>query len=189
MAALRRSGWPWSAAIWGLIQFQEASAGCCWSFGGLRRLCDLGGGGQAGADDRDRIFAAMFLIFGSILFWALFEQAGSSLNLFTDRTSIATCSAGVPAAMFQSINPIYIILLAPLFAWLWTWLGAARAGALGAAKFGLGMIQLGRGLPGAGGRRLRGRNRRIRRRSSSSSSSTCCTRPASCACPRSGCRR
>src|SRR5690606_25724349 len=35
--------------------------------------------------DRDRIFAAMLLIFGSILFWALFEQAGSSLNLFTDR--------------------------------------------------------------------------------------------------------
>eukprot|EP01034_Spumella_vulgaris_P018848 gene18848-24093_t len=37
------------------------------------------------AEDRDRIFAAMFLILGSILFWALFEQAGSSLNLFTDR--------------------------------------------------------------------------------------------------------
>src|SRR5690606_40293117 len=37
------------------------------------------------SEDRDRIFAAMFLILGSILFWALFEQAGSSLNLFTDR--------------------------------------------------------------------------------------------------------
>jgi dipeptide/tripeptide permease len=38
----------------------------------------------------------------------------------------------VPASIFQSINPIYIILLAPLFAGLWTWLGPARAGAFGA---------------------------------------------------------
>ena len=45
---------------------------------------------------RDRIFAAMFLIIGSILFWALFEQAGSSLNLYTDRY---VDRAGVPASV------------------------------------------------------------------------------------------
>ena len=56
--------------------------------------------------DRDRIFAAMFLIIGSILFWALFEQAGSSLNLFTDRH---VDRAGVPASVFQSWNAIYIV--------------------------------------------------------------------------------
>ena len=65
--------------------------------------------------DRDRIFAAMFLIISSILFWALFEQAGSSLNLFTDRH---VDRGGVPASVFQSINAIYIILLAPVFATL-----------------------------------------------------------------------
>src|SRR3546814_10023475 len=59
-------------------------------------------------DERDRIFAAIFLIFGSILFWALFEQAGSSLNLFTDRH---VDRAGVPASVFQSVNPVYIVLL------------------------------------------------------------------------------
>ena len=94
-------------------------------------------------EDRDRIFAAMFLIFGSILFWALFEQAGSSLNLFTDRY---VDIGGVPAAIFQSINPIYIILLAPLFAWLWVQLGRRGLEPSAPAKFGLGMMQLGAGF-------------------------------------------
>jgi proton-dependent oligopeptide transporter, POT family len=93
--------------------------------------------------DRDRIFAAMFLIFGSILFWALFEQAGSSLNLFTDRY---VDRAGVPASVFQSINAIYIVLLAPLFATLWTSLGRAGREPSAPMKFGLAMLQLGLGF-------------------------------------------
>jgi POT family proton-dependent oligopeptide transporter len=93
--------------------------------------------------DRDRIFAAMFLIIGSILFWALFEQAGSSLNLFTDRH---VDRAGVPASVFQSLNAIYIVLLAPLFAWLWTSLGRKGLEPSAAAKFGLGIVQLGIGF-------------------------------------------
>jgi POT family proton-dependent oligopeptide transporter len=94
-------------------------------------------------DARDRIFAAMFLIIGSILFWALFEQAGSSLNLFTDRH---VDRAGVPASVFQSLNAIYIVLLAPLFAWLWTSLGRKGLEPSAAAKFGLGIVQLGIGF-------------------------------------------
>jgi len=99
------------------------------------------------SDDRDRIFAAMFLIFGSILFWALFEQAGSSLNLYTDR-SVDRHLFGieVPAAVFQSINAIYIVLLAPFFAILWTWLGRRGLEPSAPAKFGLGLIQLGAGF-------------------------------------------
>jgi POT family proton-dependent oligopeptide transporter len=93
--------------------------------------------------DRDRIFAAMFLIIGSILFWALFEQAGSSLNLFTDRH---VDRAGVPASVFQSLNAIYIVMLAPLFAWLWTSLGRKGLEPSATAKFGLGIVQLGIGF-------------------------------------------
>ena len=92
---------------------------------------------------RDRIFAAMFLIIGSILFWALFEQAGSSLNLYTDRY---VDRAGVPASTFQSINAIYIVLLAPLFATLWTWLGRRGMEPSAPAKFGLALMQLGLGF-------------------------------------------
>lgn len=93
--------------------------------------------------DRDRIFAAMFLILGSILFWALFEQAGSSLNLFTDRH---VDRSGVPASVFQSINAIYIVLLAPLFAATWTWLGRRGLEPSTPVKFGLAMMQLGLGF-------------------------------------------
>jgi POT family proton-dependent oligopeptide transporter len=93
--------------------------------------------------DRDRIFAAMFLIIGSILFWALFEQAGSSLNLYTDRF---VSRGSVPASVFQSINAAYIVLLAPLFASLWTRLGRRGLEPSAPAKFGLAMIQLGAGF-------------------------------------------
>ena len=95
------------------------------------------------AEDRDRIFAALFLIMGSILFWALFEQAGSSLNLYTDRY---VDRGGVPASTFQSINAIYIVLLGPLFAALWVWMGRRGIEPSAPAKFGLAMLQLGAGF-------------------------------------------
>ncbi|MBT2135382.1 peptide MFS transporter [Croceibacterium sp. LX-88] len=97
--------------------------------------------------DRDRIFAAMFLIMGSILFWALFEQAGSSLNLLTDRhVAREVLGWNIPASMFQSLNAIYIVLLAPLFAWLWTALGRRGLEPSAPAKFGLACVQLGAGF-------------------------------------------
>ena len=69
----------------------------------------------------DRILAALYLIIGSVLFWALFEQAGASLNLFTDRSVDRTIFGWeVPASMFQSLNSFYFVqtLLMPDF-----WLG------------------------------------------------------------------
>ncbi|NNC48725.1 MAG: peptide MFS transporter [Sphingomonas sp.] len=94
-------------------------------------------------DERDRIFAAMFLIFVSIVFWALFEQAGSSLNLFTDRH---VDTQGVSASMFQSINAIYIVLLAPVFAILWQTLARKNMEPSTPMKFGLAVIQVGLGF-------------------------------------------
>ncbi|MFN6934141.1 MAG: peptide MFS transporter [Tsuneonella sp.] len=94
-------------------------------------------------EERDRIFAALFLIITSIIFWALFEQAGSSLNLFTDRH---VDRGGVPASVFQSINAIYIILLAPIFATLWTVLGRKGLEPSTPFKFGLAVVQVGLGF-------------------------------------------
>jgi proton-dependent oligopeptide transporter, POT family len=97
--------------------------------------------------DRDRIFAAMFLIIGSILFWALFEQAGSSLNLLTDRHVDRSIFGWAPkASQFQSLNAIYIVLLAPLFAWLWTAMARKGIEPSTPAKFGLAIVQLGLGF-------------------------------------------
>jgi POT family proton-dependent oligopeptide transporter len=98
-------------------------------------------------EDRDRIIAAMYLIIAQIPFWALFEQAGASLNLFTDR-SVDRSLFGwdVPATMYQSLNAIYIVLLAPLFAWLWVALGRRGLEPSSPTKFALGVVQVGLGF-------------------------------------------
>jgi proton-dependent oligopeptide transporter, POT family len=134
--------------IWALIQFQEMVGWLLLVFGvALVSYVLFTAVVKLPREDRDRIFAAMFLIVGSILFWALFEQAGSSLNLFTDRHVDRTMlGIDVPAATFQSINPIYIIILAPLFAWAWTALGRRGMEPSAPAKFGLAMVQLGAGF-------------------------------------------
>lgn len=95
---------------------------------------------------RDRIFAALFLIIVQILFWALFEQAGSSLNVYTDE-SVNRVAFGqeVPASVFQSLNALYIIYLGPVFAALWTFLANRNMDPSAPQKFGLGVIQLGLG--------------------------------------------
>lgn len=93
--------------------------------------------------ERDRIISAMFLIVVSVVFWALFEQAGSSLNVFTDRH---VDTQGVNASMFQSINAIYIVLLAPVFAMLWQGLAAKNVEPSTPMKFGLAVIQVGLGF-------------------------------------------
>src|SRR5690606_23617223 len=98
-------------------------------------------------EERNRILAALYLIVGSILFWALFEQAGASLNLFTDR-SVDRHIFGweVPASMFQSLNSMYIIALAPLFAMGWLWLGKRGWEPSAPAKFALGVVLVGAGF-------------------------------------------
>jgi POT family proton-dependent oligopeptide transporter len=91
-------------------------------------------------EPRERMFAILFLISLNPLFWGLFEQAGGSMNLFTDRF---VDRGGVPAAIFQSINPIYIILLAPIFAIIWQTLGRRGKEPSAPAKFGLALAQMG----------------------------------------------
>ncbi|WP_095012415.1 peptide MFS transporter [Tsuneonella mangrovi] len=89
---------------------------------------------------RDRVFAMIFFILLQPVFWGLFEQAGGSINLFTDRF---VDRQGVPASLFQSINPIYIILLGPVFAALWQFLVKRGWEPSTPAKMGLGIVQMG----------------------------------------------
>lgn len=94
-------------------------------------------------EPRERIFAILFLISLNPLFWGLFEQAGGSLNLYTDRY---VERGGVPASIFQSINSIYIMLFAPVFAALWAWLARRGLEPSAPAKFALALFQLGIGF-------------------------------------------
>jgi proton-dependent oligopeptide transporter, POT family len=128
------------AVIWALVQYQDV----------IQNLLAISGVALLGyvlfesfkleKEPRERMFAILFLISLNPLFWGLFEQAGGSMNLFTDRF---VDRSGVPAGIFQSINPIYIILLAPIFAALWQWLGAKGKEPSAPAKFGLALAQMG----------------------------------------------
>ena len=94
-------------------------------------------------EPRERIFAMLFLIALNPLFWGLFEQAGGSLNLYTDKF---VDKSGVPTSLFQSINPIYIVIFAPFFAALWQYLGRKGLEPSAPAKFGLALTQVGLGF-------------------------------------------
>ena len=95
---------------------------------------------------RDRIFAALFLISMNVLFWALFEQAGSSLNVYADeRVDRTMFGEEVPASVFQSLNALYIIYLGPVFAALWAFLAKRGMDLTAPQKSGLGIVQLGLG--------------------------------------------
>ena len=128
------------AVIWALVQYQDVIQGLLVVSGVSLLGYVLYESFKLDKEPRERMFAILFLISLNPIFWGLFEQAGGSMNLFTDRF---VDRGGVPAGIFQSINPIYIILLAPLFAGLWQWLGRRGKEPSAPAKFGLALFQMG----------------------------------------------
>ncbi|WP_420144327.1 peptide MFS transporter [Sphingobium sp.] len=106
------------------------------------------------SDARGRLLVAIFLLVVQPVFWGLFEQTGSSLNLFIDRHVDRTFFGfTVPASLFQAVGPLSIFLLAPVFAWAWLALGRKGLEPSTPAKFGLAIMQVGAGfllLTGAG---------------------------------------
>ena len=128
------------AVAWGLIQFQDAIQTLLIVAGLAMLAYTLYEAFKLPKEPRERIFAMLFLVALNPLFWGLYEQGGGSLNLYTDRY---VDRAGVPTSLFQSINPIYIILLAPLFAWLWQSLAKRGMEPSAPAKFGLAVAQVG----------------------------------------------
>ncbi len=93
--------------------------------------------------EKKRLGVIFWLFILAALFWSGFEQAGSSLNLFaadlTDRTMFGTV---VPASTLQLINPLFIVLLAPVFGWTWVWLSRRNANPSIPVKFALGLFGL-----------------------------------------------
>tara|TARA_B100001079_G_scaffold45421_1_gene36747 strand:- start:1271 stop:2746 length:1476 start_codon:yes stop_codon:yes gene_type:complete len=97
--------------------------------------------------ERDRLIAVGVLILFSLIFWALFEQAGSSLNILTDRGVDRTVFGyEVPASMFQSLNAGFIFTIAPLFALLWISLAKRGIEPSTPIKFAMGLIFVGLGF-------------------------------------------
>jgi proton-dependent oligopeptide transporter, POT family len=131
------------AVIWALVQYQDVIQWLLVVSGIALLGYVLYEAFKLDKQPRERIFAILFLIALNPVFWGLFEQAGGSINLYTDRY---VERGGVPAPIFQSINPIYIILLAPLFTALWTLLGKRGMEPSAPAKFALALFQVGAGF-------------------------------------------
>ncbi len=98
-------------------------------------------------EERHRVLVVLVLTFFTVCFWALFEQAGSSMTLFADRlVNLDIGFMKVTAPMLQAVNPALIILLGPFFAAFWIWLNRRNWEPSISVKFGLGIIQAGLGF-------------------------------------------
>jgi len=86
-----------------------------------------------------RMGAIVIFFLAAVLFWGGYEQAGSTLNLFADRyTRLDVFGFSFPSSWFQSVPPIFVIILAPVFAWIWTRLGPREPSV--PAKFAIGLL-------------------------------------------------
>lgn len=108
--------------------------------------------GGLDAAEKKRVGVIVALCFGAVVFWSGFEQAGSSFNLFAERFTDRSLFGGFfaegehPASWYQSANPVFIVLLAPFFSWLWVFLARRNLEPSVPLKFALGMAQLALGF-------------------------------------------
>lgn len=97
--------------------------------------------------EKEGVGSILVLFLVSALFWAGFEQAGSSFNLFAERYTLREFAGfEIPAAWFQALGPVFIIGFAPAFAWLWVWLARRNLDPSIPLKFAFGLILLAAGF-------------------------------------------
>jgi POT family proton-dependent oligopeptide transporter len=99
--------------------------------------------------EKKRVGVIMILFLASALFFAGFEQAGSSFNLFAERFTDRQMGWGrgeIPAGWFQTLDPVFIILFAPVFAWLWVLLARRNLDPSIPVKFAFGLLLLAAGF-------------------------------------------
>ena len=103
--------------------------------------------GEWTPDERKRLYVIGVLFLAASIFWSLFEQAGSTLNLFArDQTRNSVFGADFPSSWFQSMNSMFLILFAPVMAWVWIRLSAAGKEPSTPMKFAWGLVFAGLGF-------------------------------------------
>ena len=96
---------------------------------------------------KQRIWVVVVLLFFTTTFWTFFELAGSALSLFTARNVDRTLFGyEIKTTFFQSFNPLFIMLFAPIFSWIWIKLSNMNKEPAAPYKFGLGLVLLGLGF-------------------------------------------
>jgi proton-dependent oligopeptide transporter, POT family len=135
-------------AAWRMLQFHGAVGHTL----NLLSLAVLAGLGwfivvKCNPVERSRMLVLLVLTMSSVVFWALFEQAGASMTLYADRVLDRTFFGHeFVASQFGSLNSFFIFVFAPLFAWLWTFLGRRGLEPSTPVKFALGIAQAGLGF-------------------------------------------
>jgi len=112
---------------------------------GSAEATNAAGAGPLTGDELKRIGAIFILFFFALLFWSVYEQGGSSLNVFADQ--LVDCSIfgwQYPSSWLQSYQAVFVIILAPLFSVLWLKLGRREPSS--PAKFAYGLLFLGLGI-------------------------------------------
>jgi len=116
---------------------------------GLSMLGLLIGMGAREEDRRQgqRLWVIVVLLLFTVVFWTFFELAGSAITVYTDRNvDMNIAGTQLTASVFQSVNPLFILLFAPLFSWLWTKLEQSNKSPSSPIKFAIGLALLGGGF-------------------------------------------
>ncbi len=113
----------------------------------LLNVIFLATGGERVTVTRKRLMVIFWLFLLAAVFWSGFEQAGSSMNLFardlTDRTYFGW---EMPTTWLQNVNPLFIVIFAPIFGYMWTWLAQRDRNPSIPMKFALGLLGLSAGF-------------------------------------------
>ncbi|MEZ4920546.1 MAG: oligopeptide:H+ symporter [Saprospiraceae bacterium] len=115
--------------------------------GGIVLIYMLVLSGKYDRKQQQRIWVILILLLFTTVFWTFFELAGSALNLFTDRNvNKNLLGMEVTTTFFQSVNPLFIMIFAPIFSWMWVKLSNADREPSAPYKFGAGLVLLGLGF-------------------------------------------
>ncbi|MFC9705871.1 peptide MFS transporter [Streptomyces sp. NPDC056943] len=94
--------------------------------------------------EKSRVTGYIWFFVAAAIFWMIYDQGGSTLSLFADaKTSDTIFGLGFPATWYQSLNPLFVMALAPVFAWLWLWLARKNQEPNTIVKFAMGLVLVG----------------------------------------------
>jgi POT family proton-dependent oligopeptide transporter len=100
--------------------------------------------GKLSVAEKKRIVLIFVFFLAAVLFWSGYEQAGSSMNLFAERlTNRVIAGWEMPASWLQAVNPIFIIVLAPVVGFLWVWLRSREPSTPAKMGYGLALLAVG----------------------------------------------
>ncbi|MFJ8649013.1 peptide MFS transporter [Streptomyces sp. NPDC093546] len=94
--------------------------------------------------ERSRMSAYVWFFVAAAVFWGIYDQTGSTLSLFAEHNTAGSLFGfEFPASWFQSLNPLYVMALAPVFAWLWVALARRSKEPSTLVKFTQGLVLIG----------------------------------------------